>query len=342
LLHPRGRAGVRGSAPRYGDRSHHRNRHDGRTILIRMVWPARTCLPSSYSVGGRPSYPSGMARSPNSRRSNNSGRRPPNVSSWIPKRHPSETLDSAFYRRCHQIEREIINRVSYEKRFNEQNFDSGWAVEEIIRDALREMLPRRYAVQAASVSDSKGYSAGDCDVAIFNDFWFPVVKSGPTINSRKVYLPIEGVYAILEVKQSLTIKSLEDAMRKLVACHRLFRPSSPYDRLVENDQRSACNHFVSNPLYSAIVATDLGGGLDRDKAVEHFIRVNQLLQRPDVVHSLCILGHGTIVWAYQPNLATDQTKVENLTPATFMGEDRFAELIPVYGQTGRATRRFMN
>jgi hypothetical protein len=57
---------------------------------------------------------------------------------------------------------------------------------------------------------------------------------------------------------------------------------------------------------------------------------------------LCILGHGTIVWAYQPNLATDQTKVENLTPATFMGEDRFAELIPVYGQTGRATRRFMN
>ena len=276
-----------------------------------------------------------MARNAKSRRSNNSGSgRPPNVSSWVPKRHPSETLGSAFYRRCHQIEQEIINRVGYEKQFNENNFDSGWTVEEIIRNALREMLPKRYAVQAASVSDSKGYSAGDCDVAIFNDFWFPVVKSAPTTTSRKVYLPIEGVYAVLEVKQSLTIKSLEDAMRKLVACHRLFRPSSPYDRLLENDQRSACNHFISNPLYSAIVATDLGRNLDRDEAVEHFIRINQLLPRADVVRSMCILGHGTIVWAYQPDPATAKAKVENLSPATFMREDRFAELIPVYGQTG--------
>jgi hypothetical protein len=87
-------------------------------------------------------------------------------------------------------------------------------------------------------------------------------------------------------------------------------------------------------LYSAIVATDLGGGLDRDEAVEHFIRINQLLPRTDVVHALCILGHGTIVWAYQPDPAADQTMVENLRPATFMREDRFDELIPVYGQTG--------
>ena len=295
-----------------------------------------SALPTAkLAAGSRPSYPSEMARNPNGRRSNSSGKgRPPNVSSWVPKKHPSQTLNSAFSRRCYQIEQEIINRVRYEKQFNEHNFDSGWAVEEIMRDALREMLPKRYSVQAASVSDSKGYSAGDCDVAIFNDFWFPVVKAGATTDSRKVYLPIEGVYAVLEIKQSLTIKNLEDAMRKLVSCHRLFRPPSPYDRLVENDQRSACNHFISNPLYSAIVATDLGGGLDRDEAVEHFIRINQLLPRTDVVHALCILGHGTIVWAYQPDPAADQTMVENLSPATFMREDRFNELIPVYGQTG--------
>jgi hypothetical protein len=205
-------------------------------------------------------------------------------------------------------------------------------VEEIFREALRELLPRRYAIQAASISDSKGYSAGDCDVAIFNDFWFPVVKSGPTADSRKVYLPIEGVYAVLEIKQSLTIKNLEDAMRKLVICHRLFRPSAPYDRLIENDQRTACTHYVSNPLFSAIIAADLGGSLTRDEAVERFIRINQLLPRTDVVHTLCILGHGTITWTYRPDPSGEQNGFENLAPATFMGEDRYAELIPAYGQ----------
>jgi hypothetical protein len=182
------------------------------------------------------------------------------------------------------------------------------------------------------VSDSKGYTAGDCDIVIFNDFWFPVIKSGPTQESRKVYLPIEGVYAVLEVKQSLTARSLDDAMRKLVVCHRLFRPSAPYDRLVENDQRTACTHYISNPLFSAILAADVGRGWDRDAAVERFIRINQLLPRTDVVHALCILGQGTIVWAYQPDPSSDPTQPENLAPAMFMTKDRYAELIPIYGR----------
>lgn len=256
------------------------------------------------------------------------------VSTWQPKLHPSETLNRAFFRRCHQIEREIISRVEYEKQFNENSYDSGWTVEEIVRQALIELLPKRYAVRAASISDSKGFSAGDFDVAIYNDIWFPAIKSGPTAESRKMYLPIEGVYAVLEIKQTLTLRSLEDAMRKLVTCHRLFRPSSSCDRMVENDQRSACNHYVSNPLYSAVLAVGLGPNLERDKAVEHFIRINQMLPRTDVVRCLCVLGQGSVVWAYRRAYTASTNPFDGLAPATFMKEDRFAELIPVYGRTG--------
>jgi hypothetical protein len=255
------------------------------------------------------------------------------VSSWQPKMHPSETLDRAFFRRCHQLEREILNRVAYERTFNENNFDSGWTVEEIVRQAFVELLPKRYAVRAASISDSKGFSAGDVDVAIHNDSWFPAVKSGPTAESRKVYLPVEGVYAVLEVKQTLTLKTLEEAMRKLVTCQRLFRPYSPGDRLVENDYRSGCNHFISNPLYSAVLAAGLSSNLPRDKAVEHFIRINQMLPRTSVVHSLCILGEGTVTWAYRQSYKNSRNELDGLAPARFMGEDRYAELIPVYGRT---------
>jgi hypothetical protein len=149
-----------------------------------------------------------------------------------------------------------------------------------------------------------------------------------------MYLPIEGVYAVLEVKQTLTRRSLEDAMRKLVTCHRLFRPSSSCDRLVENDQRSACTHYISNPLYSAVLAVGLDSNLSRDKAVEHFIRINQMLPRTDVIRCLCILGQGSVIWAYRQSYTASGNPFDGMFPAAFMKEDRYSELIPVYGRTG--------
>jgi hypothetical protein len=234
---------------------------------------------------------------------------------------------------CHRVESEILGRIEYEKQFNEQNFDSGWTVEEIIRQELGRLLPRRYSVYAGSISDSKGFTAGDCDVIVFNDLWFPVIKSGPTPQSRKTYLPIEGVYSVLEVKQTLTLKALDDAMEKLVTCHRLFRPSSSIDRLVENDMKDGCTHFVSNPLFSGVVAAGLPDNVQMDDVATRFIRINQLLPRKDVVHTLCVLGRGTIVWGYRPWESSDLAQPSELHPATFMREDRYSRLVPVYGRT---------
>lgn len=278
-------------------------------------------------------YLAPMPRGRSRRRNRPSMSGPPDVAAWQPKLHPSESLNQAFYSRCHQIEQEILSRVAYEKRFNENHFDSGWAVEEILREALRELLPKRYAVRAASLSDAKGFSAGDCDVVVFNEEWFPAIKVGPSKDSRKVYLPIEGAYAVLEVKQTLTKKSLEEAMRKLVVCHRLFRPPVAFDRLVENDTRNSCTHWISNPLFSAVIAGDLADGLDIDEAVEHFIRINQLLPRKDVVRVLCILGHGSVSWGYRSSNDSTSNRPEDLIPATFMASDLYSELVPIYGRT---------
>src|SRR5450755_2489779 len=89
-----------------------------------------------------------------SRSRQSSRRRPLDVSNWQPKLHPSETLDRAFFRRCHQIEREIVNRVEYEREFNENNFDSGWTVEEIVRQALIELLPTRSALLLLATAEA--------------------------------------------------------------------------------------------------------------------------------------------------------------------------------------------
>jgi hypothetical protein len=264
----------------------------------------------------------------------------PDTSAWVPKKHPSETMDAAFFRQCHQVEQEILGRIAYEKSFNEHAFDSGWSAEEIIRQALRNLLPRRYHVMAGYLSDSKGYSAGDCDVIVFNDEWFPAIKSGPAVNSRRTYVPIEGAYSVLEVKQSLTRSRLEEAMQKLVKCSRLFRPPTPFDRIVENQLRNDCTHFISNSLYTGVVAAGLGDGVKLDSLVERFIRINQQLPRMSVVRFLCVLGHGTLCWAYEEPDAVNPDGSYRLREAEFAREDRFAELIPVYGRTEQGDSPF--
>jgi hypothetical protein len=114
---------------------------------------------------------------------------------------------------------------------NVYNFDSGSGLEDIVRDQLRAMLPSRYSIRAATLNDRKGQSAGDFDLVIANDDWFPAIKAGATPASRKVHLPIEAAYAVIEVKQTLTAKTLDDAMAKLVSANRLNKPLAGSKRI---------------------------------------------------------------------------------------------------------------
>jgi len=56
-----------------------------------------------------------MANRKNSGNSHAAQDRRLNTASWVPKKHPAETLDSAFFRRCRQIEHETLSRVAYKK-----------------------------------------------------------------------------------------------------------------------------------------------------------------------------------------------------------------------------------
>jgi hypothetical protein len=214
-------------------------------------------------------------------------------------------------------------RAAFEKGANVDNFDSGPGVEDIIRDALAQLLPRRYSVKAGVVTDRDGNTAGDFDVVVFNEQWFPAVKSGATPQSRRVFLPIDGVYAVCEVKQTLDIESLDAAMKKLVACHRLNRPRTHAQRIVENREGVSCTHGLSNPLYSAIIATDLRDGIELEGVINRFFDINKTLKRLEVVRALSVLGHGTVTWSFRDNGG-------EVRPALFMLEDLYVPIFPVY------------
>jgi hypothetical protein len=246
----------------------------------------------------------------------------PNVAAWQPRKAKNDIISKPFYSRCEHVEATLLAGVASERRMNMDNYDSGLGVEDLIREELGNILPTRYSVRSGVLSDRTGQTAGDCDVLIFNDFWFPAVKAGATSASRRWHLPVEGTYAVLEVKQSLSIKTLDEAMRKLVTCSRLHRPPTSSFRVVENRDIAdpGCEHDVINPLYTAIIATDLDSGTELDDMALRFIEINQLLARNEVVNCICVLGKGFLTWAFRDH--------DGLRPARFREIDSSLPLMP--------------
>lgn len=258
--------------------------------------------------------------------STNASRPLPDTSAWQPRDNKLDTLKSAFLKRCISVETLITSRANLEKGMNIDNFDSGLGVEDIIREEIRQLLPTRYSVTAGVVNDRNGKTAGDIDLVIFNSHWFPLVKAGATPESRRAHLPIDGAYAVCEVKQSLDCDVLDEAMEKLVMCHRLYRSQTYAYRTTENREGSSCIHGLTNPLYSMIIATDLRKGVEFNQLIERFFDINRSLHRPEVIRALCVLGYGTVTWGYWHSETESR-------PALFMLEDLYEPIFPVYHKT---------
>lgn len=222
----------------------------------------------------------------------------PNVANWQPREKASDSLASAFARRCNAAEKRILAGASYEEEMNIDNFDSGNGVEDTVRLELAAVLPNRYALTRGVLSDRYGKTGGDYDIVIFNGQWTPQIKSGATPESRRIHLPIEGVYAVGEVKQTLSFKTLDAALEKLVIAHRLHRPPTGRTRVVENLELGGCRHGLRNPLFSFIVATRLAPEHSLDAIIRRFVEINQRLRRLEMVRALCVLSVGTVAWVY--------------------------------------------
>ena len=248
----------------------------------------------------------------------------PNPAEWQPRDSATETLQSAFLKRCVAVERLIGLRTQSEREMNIDNFDSGIGVEDILREELAKILPSRYNVERGVLVDRDGKTGGDYEIIVFNEAWFPRVKAGASDLSRRSYYPIEGVYAVGEVKQTLVYATLDSVMKKLVLAHRLFRPPTFAKRLVENRESGACKHGLSNPLYSFVLATGLADKVSLESLIDRFYDISKQLKRLEVIRALCVLGHGTVIWSFRDRVHG------GLTPALFMLDDPYEPIVPAY------------
>ncbi|MCY4375699.1 MAG: hypothetical protein OXC31_18215 [Spirochaetaceae bacterium] len=218
----------------------------------------------------------------------------PDVNRWRPQSKKRDTLSAALMITCQIAQKRVVARVEAERRFNIQNFDSGSAVEDIVREELTNLLPQRYSVDAGVIDDRNGNNAGDCDMIIRDHAWSPVIKPGATSQSRRFHFPIEAVYASIEIKQTMGYAQLDKAMEKLVALARLDRPDNPYGHITENQHITSLDKpgMILNPLHTTVFAVRLDEGVTFESAVRRFGAINKALGRDDMVTCLCVLDHG--------------------------------------------------
>lgn len=99
----------------------------------------------------------------------------------------------------------------------------GAASEQHWIDLLNRYLPRRYHATSAFILDADGQRSRQIDIAIYDHFYSPLFFH----NESQPYIPAESVYAVFEVKQTLTSKWILDAASKAASVRCLRRTSAP-------------------------------------------------------------------------------------------------------------------
>jgi hypothetical protein len=217
----------------------------------------------------------------------------PDTSSWLPRQNNVNALKNTFLQTCRSIEGRLIAESNIEKSFNIDNYDSGPGVEDLCRSQLQLLMPDRYTILSGIIIDQQGHTCGDCDVVVANRTWFPLVKYGAIESSRRVHIPVEAVYSVIEVKQTLTKDSLDDAMKKIVMYKRLFRKRSEYGRITENHNIESFDRPDNslNYRFDSILAINCNRDYI-DALIQRFFTINSTLNPSERINSLCILGAG--------------------------------------------------
>ncbi|MEJ8568851.1 DUF6602 domain-containing protein [Elongatibacter sediminis] len=86
---------------------------------------------------------------------------------------------------------------------------------------LQDHLPHRYQVETAFVVDAEGQQSEQIDIVIYDRQYTPELYN---VAGQKL-IPSEGVYAVLEVKQTLDKGNVEYAGGKISSVRRLNRTS---------------------------------------------------------------------------------------------------------------------
>jgi hypothetical protein len=122
--------------------------------------------------------------------------------------------------------------------------------EAIIRDAIRESIPSSFAVRRGVILSEAGETSRECDIIVYS-----AVEYGPLFLSENIaVVNPEAVRIVVQVKGTLNVENLKDAIENLEYVHRLrtgiwklivgLKTTVPYEGLVNMCAQSRCINGV--------------------------------------------------------------------------------------------------
>lgn len=128
------------------------------------------------------------------------------------------------------LQNQMVAQLNTNREFIEHPGSKGDALENAWIEWLKKYLPNRYSVDKAIVIDHKGNTSQQIDVVIYDNWFTPFIFSQNGFH----YIPVEGVYAVFEVKPDLkgsvkvgkkTVSYIKYAGQKIESVRKLKRTS---------------------------------------------------------------------------------------------------------------------
>ncbi|WP_332401886.1 DUF6602 domain-containing protein [Vibrio metschnikovii] len=99
----------------------------------------------------------------------------------------------------------------------------GDGAENVWVDLFNQYLPERYRASRAFVVDSKNQFSEQIDVVIYDRQYSPFIFH----YAEQLIIPVESVYAVFEVKQTINTEYIKAARQKVASVRRLYVTSLP-------------------------------------------------------------------------------------------------------------------
>jgi hypothetical protein len=165
----------------------------------------------------------------------------------------------------------------------------GGANEEIARKFLRQYLPKTLDITTGVIVDSSGNQSRQLDVIICDSAKTPIFfESGETR-----VIPVECVYAVIEVKAFLDKQELENAYKNMLSVKSLVKKAYFEQKGIIVTTHTLYGKEWNNwPIQHFVFAYD---STNLDSVISNLIS----LQNHDEIHkridSICVLGKGVIL-----------------------------------------------
>lgn len=147
-------------------------------------------------------------------------------------------------------------------------------------------LPKRYRASSAFVIDSRGNRSRQIDIAIYDHFYSPLLFP----QESAVHIPAESVYAVFEVKPSMSRPLVRDAASKIFSVRALHRTSAT---LISAGKR--CRAIRPNRILGGLLAaTSVWGEGTFAANITRCVAGHKGHEQLDLV---CCLEHGTLEYS---------------------------------------------